>query len=361
MSALKGLRVVEFASIGPGPFCAMMLADHGADVVSIERPGGEAEGVPAGGHEQLRRGRLRVVADLKDPQARAGVAQLVDRADVLIEGYRPGVMERLGFGPADCQSRNPRLVYGRMTGWGQTGPLASRVGHDINYIALSGVMASIGEAQRPVPPLNLVGDFGGGGMLLAFGLLAALYARGSSGRGQVIDAAMLDGAVLLNTMTLSMFNAGAWNPRRESNLLDGGAPFYRAYETADAKWMAVGALEPKFFAALCEGLGLPADTVDRQYDRESWPRLQEALSAAFRARTRDDWVARFEGLDACVTPVLDFTEAAREPQLAARGALRVHDGRIVVGPAPRMEDTPARAAATREASLEEVLRRWTHG
>ncbi|MDE2277892.1 MAG: CoA transferase, partial [Burkholderiales bacterium] len=322
MGPLNGLRVVEIASIGPGPMCGMLLADLGAEVVRIDRLVPSGLGLAMGRrHEVNARGRRSIALDLKAAGGRAAALRLIDRADVLIEGFRPGVAESLGLGPGDCQARNPGLVYGRMTGYGQGGPLAPAAGHDLNYIALSGALHAIGPAGgKPLPPLNLVGDYGGGALYLAFGVMAALYERQRSGRGQVVDAAMVDGAASLAAVFYGLHAAGTWRAERGANLLDGGAPFYDTYETADGRFVSVAALEPKFFARLAEELELAPHFVQGQYDRRLWPELREALAAALRRRTRDDWCARLEGSDACFAPVLSFDEAPLHPHAAARGA-----------------------------------------
>jgi alpha-methylacyl-CoA racemase len=303
MGPLRGLKILEFAGIGPGPFCGMVLADLGADVVRLDR----AEG-PAGSRQDfLGRGRRSVGLDLKRPEAVAAALRLIEGADALIEGFRPGVMERLGLGPDACLARNPRLVYGRMTGWGQEGPLAQSAGHDINYIALTGALWSIGRpGERPVPPLNLVGDYGGGGMLLAVGVLAALLEAKGSGRGQVVDAAMVDGAALLMAPIYAMMARGRWGPERGANYLDGAAVFYDTYECADGRWLAVGPIEPQFWAEMLRLLSLDPARFERRMEPAHWPALKEELAAAFRARTRDDWVGVFEGTDACVCAVLSM-------------------------------------------------------
>ncbi len=340
---LHGLRVVELAGLGPAPFAGMVLADAGADVLRIDRPGsGRAPvGGPAGS-DVLGRGKRSVAVDLKRAEGVEVVLRLAGGADVLIEGFRPGVVERLGIGPAPCLAANPRLVYGRMTGWGQTGPLAPRAGHDIDYIALAGALAPIGPAEGPpVPPLNLVGDFGGGGMLLAFGVVAALLEAARSGRGQVVDAAMVDGTALLLAMLAGMRAAGTWSDRRGANLLDGGAPFYRTYETADGRAVAVGALEPQFYGALLEGLGLADEELPAQHDRAGWPELERRFAAAFRERARDDWARHFAERDACVAPVLEIGEAAEHPHLAERGTYVELAGVLQPAPAPRFSETPA--------------------
>ncbi|MFH1329531.1 MAG: CaiB/BaiF CoA-transferase family protein [Actinomycetota bacterium] len=335
------MTVVEIASLGPGPFCAMVLADLGADVIRVDRK--EAgTGAPLTAVDPLNRSRRSIALDLKNPAAAGVVLRLVEGADALLEGFRPGVAERLGVGPGACLARNPRLVYGRVTGWGREGPLAPRAGHDIDYLAVAGALHPIGRAGGPpTPPLNLVADFGGGGMLLALGVLAALWERERSGRGQVVDAAMVDGSALLCAMFYGMRSAGAWSDERGANLLDSGAPFYDCYETSDGGFMAVGALEPQFFLALLAGLGIDPSTLPFQYDREGWPVLRERLAAAFRTRTREEWEQVFSTLDACVAPVLTMDEATRHPHNAARGTFVEVGGMVQPGPAPRFERTPA--------------------
>ncbi len=336
---LVGLRVIELAGIGPGPHAAMLLADLGADVVRIERPSGGLRLAP-GAEDQMLRGRRSVTCDLKDPSGRETVLRLVERADVLIEGLRPGVTERLGVGPADCHARNPALVYARMTGWGQDGPLADRAGHDINYIALSGVLHAVGNAGgKPVPPLNLVGDFGGGSMFLVLGVLAALWERERSGTGQVVDAAMVDGVSALAQMFWSLRACGLWSDQRGSNLLDSGAPFYDTYACADGRYVAVGALEPQFYAALLEGLGLTEADLPGQLDPAGWPVLRQRFTDAFASRSRDEWGAVFEGTDACVAPVLSFAEVPAHPHIAARGTVITLGGVPQAAPAPRFSRT----------------------
>ena len=340
MGPLEGLTVLEIASLGPGPFCAMVLADLGAEVIRVDRKEA-ATGSPLAAIDPLNRSRRSVALNLKNPGAAGVVLRLVDGADALLEGFRPGVAERLGFGPEACLARNPGLVYGRVTGWGREGPLAPRAGHDIDYIALAGALHPIGRAGGPpTPPLNLVADFGGGGMLLALGVLAALWERERSGRGQVVDAAMVDGSALLCAMFYGMRAAGAWSDERGANLLDSGAPFYDCYPTSDGGFMAVGALEPQFFLALLAGLGIDPNTLPFQYDREGWPVLRERLGAAFRTRTRDEWEQVFSNLDACVAPVLTMDEATRHPHNAARGTFVEVGGMAQPGPAPRFERTP---------------------
>lgn len=337
---LRGVRVVELASIGPGPHAAMTLADLGADVIRVERPEGTLSAV-ARDKDVLTRGRPSVAMDLKDPRAASVVLDLVASADVLIEGMRPGVAERLGVGPTECLARNPRLVYGRMTGWGQEGPLAPRAGHDIDYIAVSGSLHGLGRAGGPPQfPQNLLGDFAGGSAYLVIGVLAALLEARTSGQGQVVDAAIVDGAAHLNAMLAGLIAGGAWREERGHNLLDSGAPFYDVYETADGRHMAVGAIEPQFYAELLEGLGLVETAPDRS-DPGNWAALREAIAARFRERTQQEWAGVFEGTDACVSPVLPLTEAARHPHLAARHTYVDRGGVVQPAPAPRFSRTPA--------------------
>lgn len=340
---LAGLRVIELAGIGPGPFCCMMLADLGAEVLRIDRPDGPPDGHPT---DVLGRGRRSVALDLKSAGGKEAVLRLVEGADVLVEGFRPGVTERLGLGPADCHARNPRLVYGRMTGWGQDGPLAPVAGHDITYIALTGALWSIGRAgERPVPPINLVGDFGGGGMLLAYGIMAALFEASRSGRGQVVDAAMTDGSATLMGAFFGSLAKGTWQNARGSNRLDSGCPFYDTYACADGKYVAVGALEPQFFALLLKGLGLDAADYTERNDPATWLAMRATFSAIFRTRTRDDWAAVFDGSDACVAPVLDLTEAPHHPHNVARGTFFERAGGFQPAPSPRFSRTPSAAPA----------------
>ena len=357
---LAGFRVIELAGLGPAPYACMLLAEAGADVLRLERPGGPAAGPEPTSRDLLSRSRPSVAIDLKRPEAQALVLDLVSHADVLVEGFRPGVAERLGIGPSDCWARNARLVYGRMTGWGQDGPLAARAGHDIDYIALAGALWPIGrEGDAPVPPLNLVGDFGGGGMLLAFGVVAALLEAQRSGTGQVVDAAMVDGAASLTTMLHSMWLAGGWTPTRGANLLDTGAPFYEVYETADGGHMAVGALEPQFYEALLSGLGLRAEDIGPQQDRSLWPAAKARFAEVFQTRTRDEWTELFEGVDACVAPVLAPWEAADHPHNRARRTFVVHDGAPQPGAVPRFSRTPS---SVRDASgPADALGRWGVG
>jgi alpha-methylacyl-CoA racemase len=334
---LRHIRVVEMGAIGPTPFAAMMLADMGAEVIRVDRA---AAARSSSERPHMARGRRSIALDLKQEAGVALLLQMVAEADVLIEGFRPGVMERLGVGPEECAERNPTLVYGRMTGWGQRGPHATEAGHDINYISLAGVLGSIGRpGTGPVVPLNLVGDFGGGGMLLLAGVLMALVERSGSGRGQVVDAAMVDGAGILMTLIHEFAAEGNWSAGLGSNLLDGGAPYYDVYETSDGRHMAVGALEPQFFAKLIEVLGIEF-APEAQEDRSAWPRLRSALAAAFSQRTRDEWTEAFSGVDACVSPVLDLSEAATHPQAVARGSYVEVDGRVMPAPAPLFSRTP---------------------
>ncbi len=333
---LTGVRIVELAGLGPAPHACMVLADLGADVLRIDRPGGS---IGLSSPDLLTRSRRSVAVDLKHPAGPETVLRLVERADVLVEGLRPGVTERLGVGPEVCLARNPRLVYGRMTGWGQDGPLAPRAGHDLNYLAVSGVLSAIGEpGRKPVPPLNLVGDFGGGSMLLVVGVLAALLERGASGHGQVVDAAMVDGASTLMAMTWALRGAGSWSDERGSNLLDGGAPFYDTYRCADGGYLAVGAIEPQFWAIVVDVLGL--DDVPDQLDVGRWPELRRRVAAVIATRDRDEWAAMFAPLDACVSPVLTMGEAMRHPHMAARNTIVDVDGVPQPAAAPRLSRTP---------------------
>ncbi len=335
MGPLDGVRVIEIASLAPAPFGCMILSDLGADVLRVERPASCVPGLPDP-VDPLTRGRRSIGLNLKDPVGIELLLRLLEAADVLVEGFRPGVTERLGFGPDVCAARNPRLIYARMTGWGQDGPLAPTAGHDIDYIGISGALHPIGRAgERPVPPLNLVGDFGGGGMLLAIGVLAALVERQRSGRGQVVDAAMVDGSALLTSFIYGLRARGAWRDERGVNLLDGGAPFYDTYATADGKYVAVGALEPQFYAALLTGLGLDGTDLPRQMDIPEWPVLREKFTEIFAQRTRDEWAAVFAGTDACVAPVLSPAEAAAHPHNAARGVFTEVAGISQPAPAPR--------------------------
>lgn len=358
---LTGIRVLEFAGLGPGPFAGMMLAELGADVVRIDRPAQSGPELIAGPDDQLNRGKRSILLDLKDADDRGVALRLAEQAHALLEGGRPGVMERLGLGPDACLARNPRLVYGRMTGWGQTGPLRETAGHDINFIALSGALHSIGSpGGPPVVPLNLVGDFGGGATYLVAGVLAALLDAERTGSGQVIDAAIVDGAAHLMASTYSLMAAGRWGRGRGNNLLDGGAPFYGVYSTLDAEHMAVGAVENQFYAELLRGLELELDPGE-QLTESCWPVHRAAITAAFAGRTRAAWEERFAGSDACVTPVLSPAEAAEHPHVRARGSLRRGDGPLRAGPAPRFSSTPQppeRAPSVPGADREQILADW---
>lgn len=357
---LAGLRVVELAGIGPGPHACMMLADLGADIVRIERPGGALDGY-GDRPDVLLRGRRLILADLKDPDDSALVRDLMAVADVVVEGYRPGVTERLGLGPDVALAANPRLVYARMTGWGQGGPRAPSAGHDLNYIALTGALGAIARPGQPsTVPLNLLGDFGGGSLYCVVGILAALWERERSGAGQVVDAAMVDGASSLMQMIWSMRSIGMWTDRPASNLLDGAAPFYDVYVCRDGGQLAVAALEPAFYGLLLDGLDLDPKSLPAQYDPVGWPAIREALSARIASRTRDEWAAVFAGTDACVTPVLSLAEAAQDAHLAARGTLVNVEGTVQAAPAPRFSRTPARApqAPGRADSRADVQRDW---
>ncbi|MFJ2955191.1 CaiB/BaiF CoA transferase family protein [Streptomyces sp. NPDC087270] len=355
------MRVVELAGIGPGPFAAMLLADLGADVVRVDRPGGQGLGVdPA--HDVTNRNKRSVLVDLKAATGPPAVLDLVARADILIEGYRPGVAERLGVGPEPCLARNPRLVYGRMTGWGQDGPLARTAGHDIAYIAVTGALDLAGAPDRPpAPTANLLGDYAGGSLYLVTGVLAALHHARAHGRGQVVDAAIVDGTAHLTAMLHGMRSAGAWQDRRGSNLLDGSAPFYGVYATADGGHMAVGALEQRFYDEFTALLGLPAEAAALRTDPARWPELREAVAARFRTRTREQWAGVFDGTDACVAPVLPLGEAHHHPHIAARGTLAAYEGVVQPAPAPRFSATPAalrRPPALPGAHTAEVARDW---
>ncbi|BCI54652.1 alpha-methylacyl-CoA racemase [Mycolicibacterium litorale] len=336
---LQGLRVVELAGIGPGPHAAMILGDLGADVVRIERPG-KGPGIPAKGRDQLLRNRRSVGANLKTDEGRELVLRLIAKADVLIEGFRPGVTERLGLGPEDCAKVNERLIYGRMTGWGQTGPRSQQAGHDINYISLNGVLHAVGRAgERPVPPLNLAGDFGGGSMFLLVGILAALWERERSGKGQVVDAAMVDGSSVLAQMMWAFRAMGMWSDERGVNMLDTGAPYYDTYETSDGKYVAVGAIEPQFYAELLDKLGLDPAELPDQNDMSRWPELRAVLTKAFAEHDRDHWTKVFAGSDACCTPVLSFGEVESEPHNTERDTFYREGDFLFPAPAPRFSRT----------------------
>jgi len=361
MGPLAGIRVIEFEAIGPGPFAGMLLADMGADVLVVDRPAATDLGLKRERwNDVMMRGRRSVTLDLKSPKGVEAALELVARADALIEGFRPGVMERLGLGPQAALARNPKLVYGRMTGWGQDGPLAPRAGHDINYIALAGVLHAFGhKGARPAPPLNLVGDFGGGGMLLGFGILCALIEAQRSGKGQVVDAAMVEGAAQLAAMFSGMLAAGRWSEARGENTLDSGAPWYDVYETKDGKYVAIGSIEARFFDELVERLGL--QNVPPQHDRARWPELRTMIAGKFKSKTRDEWCKVFEGSDACFAPVLSFSEARRDPHNVARGAYVDVAGVVQPVPAPRFSRTPGevrRAPPERGQGGREALADW---
>jgi alpha-methylacyl-CoA racemase len=351
---LAGIRIVEFAGIGPGPFAAMLLADMGAEVITLVRPKQMPKGAAS-------RGRKIIAVDLKDKAVITQVLALLDGANALLEGFRPGVMERLGLGPDAVHARNKKLVYGRMTGWGQDGPLAQAAGHDINYISITGALAAIGGADRPVPPLNLVGDFGGGAMYLVVGMLAALLEAGRSGQGQVVDAAMCDGAASLMTMFFDMTAAGRWKESRESNMLDGGAHFYGVYECKDGCPISIGSIEPQFYAQLRELAGLDDPHYDGQMDPKNWPALKEKLTAVFKTKTRDEWCAIMQGTDVCFAPVLTMSEATQHPHMVAREVFITHEGHTQPAPAPRFSRTPSSARAAVTADLGEVVKEWQGG
>lgn len=336
---LSGLKVVELPAIGPVPHAGMILADLGADVVRVERPSGALD-MNGGASDHLMRGKRSVTADLKSTDGKRFALDLAGKADVLLEGFRPGVAERLGVGPDQCTGGNPRLVYGRMTGWGQDGPMAQHAGHDINYIGLTGSLHAMGrEHEPPPPPLNLVGDYGGGSMFLLTGVLSALWERERSGSGQVVDAAMVDGASVLSQLLWALRGAGSWSSERAGNLLDSGAPFYDSYVCSDGRYVAVGALESQFYERLLDGLGLTDEDLPGQHDRSGWPALRARFTQVFAGRTRDEWAAVFDGADACVTPVLAWDEVADHPHVAARGTFVEIDGVVQPAPAPRFSRT----------------------
>ena len=364
MGPLAGVKILEIAGIGPGPFAAMMLSDMGADIIRVDRAqavmGGDPSAPPA---DVLNRGRRSIGLDLKHPDGIATLLSLVESADALIEGFRPGVAERLGFGPDICLERNRRLVYGRMTGWGQTGPYAAAAGHDINYIALAGALEPIGRAgDKPVPPLNLVGDFGGGGMFLAFGVVCALLEAKGSGQGQVVDAAMVDGAAVLMTMFHAFRAMGLWEDERGTNLLDTGAHFYEVYETSDGKFVSIGSIEPQFYAELLRLTGLEHDeTLPRQHDRSQWPALKVRFEQVFKTKTRDEWCQIMEHSDVCFAPVLSIKEAPEHPHNVERGTFVERDGVLQPGPAPRFSRTEAsiqRPPSFAGQHTNEVLTEW---
>jgi alpha-methylacyl-CoA racemase len=363
MGTLSGYKIVEFAGIGPAPMCAMLLADMGADVLRIDRAEDAALGISLDAkYSLLSRGRKSVAIDLKKSEGVAAAMKLVESADALLEGFRPQVMERLGLGPDECLKRNPKLIYGRMTGWGQEGPLAHAAGHDINYIALSGVLASIGRrGEAPVPPLNLVGDFGGGGLYLALGVVAGLLEAQKSGKGQVVDSAMVDGAASLLTAIYGMHASGMWSNTRGDNILDTGAHFYDVYETKDGEYVSIGSIEPKFYAELLKRSGLEGQEMPRQMDRKAWPDLKEKFEALFKTKTRDEWCKIMEGSDICFAPVLSMAEAPSHPHNIQRGTFVEVEGVVQPGPAPRFSRTPSkiqRPPAKPGEHTEEALREW---
>jgi alpha-methylacyl-CoA racemase len=363
MGPLTGYRIIEFAGIGPGPMCAMLLSDMGADVLRIDRTSAAGLGISMRTKfDLLNRGRRSVAFDLKKAEAIDAVMRLVEKADALIEGFRPGVMERLGLSPDRCLARNPRLVFGRMTGWGQEGPLAEAAGHDINYIALTGALHSIGRTgDRPLPPLNLVGDFGGGALYLALGVVAGLLEAQRSGKGQVVDAAMVDGASSLMTAIYGIKAAGMWTNNRGENLLDTGAHFYEVYETSDGKFVSVGSIEAKFYEELLELSGLKGQELPNQMDRTAWPALKEQLTKIFKSKTRDEWCKIMEGSDVCFAPVLSMEEAPRHAHNRHRGTFVEVEGVVQPGPAPRFSRTPGevqRPPASPGEHTEEALRDW---
>ena len=363
MGALSGYRVIELAGIGPAPMCAMMLSDMGAEVLRIDRTADAGLGIAMDAkYNLLNRGRRSVAFDLKRPEAAEALLRLVERADALIEGFRPGVMERLGIGPDQCLARNPRLVYGRMTGWGQEGPLAHAAGHDINYIALAGALHSIGRTgERPVPPLNLVGDFGGGALYLALGIVTGLLEAQKSGKGQVVDTAMVDGVASLMTAIYGMRGAGVFTDNRGENMLDTGAHFYDAYETSDGKYICIGSIEAKFYEELLRLSGLKGEELPRQLDRKSWPAMKERIAKLFRTKTRDEWCRIMEGSDVCFAPVLSMEEAPRHPHNRQRATFVEENGVVQPAPAPRFSRTPSaiqRPPARPGEHTEEALRDW---
>jgi alpha-methylacyl-CoA racemase len=366
MGPLHGFKIVEIAGIGPTQLCGMLLADMGATVIRIENPTGGDLGIDMDAdHKLLNRSRSTILVDLKTEQGAGLVLRLCEDADAIFEGFRPGVMEKLGLGPTQCRARNERLVYGRMTGFGQDGPLANMAGHDANYIALAGALHSIGDKDRPPPlPLNLIGDFGGGGLYLAMGLLAAMLECGKSGKGQVVDCAMVDGVANMLTMFYGFMSAGAWRDQRQSNFLDGGAPYARVYETADGKYVAVCAIERRFYRALLEGLGIDDIDPAEQHRSDGWPDHEARFAAAFKSRTRDEWAGVFEGTDACATPVLSMTEAPEHPHSRARGSYIEVEGVLQPGPAPRFSRTPSairHGPQEDTANFRQILTDWGLG
>lgn len=357
MGPLSGFRIVEFQGIGPGPFAAMLLSDMGAELVRIDRKGGRTPNKA----EITYRGRRAVALDMKKPEAVEAALKLIERADALIEGFRPGVMERLGVGPEVCLKRNPRLVYGRMTGWGQSGPLSQAAGHDINYIALAGALHAIGNAgNKPVPPLNLVGDFGGGALYLAFGVVCGLLEASSSGKGQIVDAAMTDGAASLMAMFYGMAASGFWQDRRGVNMLDSGAHFYDTYETKDGKWISLGSIEPQFYREMLQKTGIDDPALEAQMDRNAWPTLKQKVAAVIRTKTRDEWDRIMLGSDVCYAPVLSLSEAPRHPHNVARDTFIEIDGIVQPAPAPRFSRTvPNVQGPPQSADSRETLAAWS--
>jgi alpha-methylacyl-CoA racemase len=363
MGPLTGYRIIELAGIGPGPMCAMLLSDMGAEVLRIDRTADAGLGIATETkYALLNRGRRSLALDLKKPEAIGALLKMVEKADGLIEGFRPGVTERLGLGPDVCLKRNPRLVYGRMTGWGQEGPMAHAAGHDINYIALSGALHSIGRrGEAPVPPLNLVGDFGGGALYLALGVVAGLLEAQKSGKGQVVDAAMVDGAASLMTAIYGIHGSGRWTDNRGDNILDTGAHYYDVYETRDGKYVSIGSIETKFYDELLQLSGLKKEELARQNDREAWPAMKQKVAAIFKTKTRDEWCKIMEGSDVCFAPVLSMTEAPKHPHNRHRGTFIEDDGVVQPGPAPRFSRTPSkiqRPPARPGEHTDEALRDW---
>jgi alpha-methylacyl-CoA racemase len=352
---LAGVRIVEFAGLGPGPFASMMLSDMGADVVTLTR-GEQRQGLRGA---VMMRGRRQITCDLKDEACVARVLALLDGADALIEGYRPGVMERLGFGPDAVLRRNKRLVYGRMTGWGQSGPLASAAGHDINYISLTGALHAIGPRERPMPPLNLVGDYGGGALYLVVGILAALLEAQKSGQGQVVDCAMCDGAASLMSLFCELSANGRWKDGRDSNLLDGGAHFYGTYQCKDGEFISLGSIEPQFYAELRRLAGLDGTLYDGQMDAKNWPAMKQEMTSVFKSKTRDEWCTIMQGTDVCFAPVLSLSEAPDHPHMAERKTFVTHDGVVQPAPAPRFSRTPSAIRQTVTDDLASVAKEWS--
>ena len=358
MGPLTGVKVVEIAGIGPGPFCAMMLADMGAEVIRVDRKGARG----GGKFDILQRGRKSIAVDLKKPEGVETVLKLIEKADALIEGFRPGVMERLGLGPDVALKRNPKIIFGRMTGWGQEGPMAHAAGHDLNYIALTGMLHSMGRAdQPPTPPLNLVGDFGGGGMMLAFGVVCAILEAKNSGKGQVVDAAMTDGASVLGAMMFGFHASGMWTNDRYANMLDGGAHFYDCYECADGKYVSIGSIEPQFYALLLEKTGINDPEFEHQHDKSKWPALKEKVATVLKTKTRDEWSEIMEGTDVCFAPVLNLEEAVKHPHNVARKTFVEIEGVPQPAPAPRFSRTEAtiqRPPAQAGQHTDEALKEW---